>query len=257
MGFFVYKKKEKWYSFLYMNIRKKRGKKVIAVIVNTLAVLIGSSVGMLLKKGIPERITDTLMKGLGLCTLYIGWSGTLKGSNTLVLILSMAIGIVIGEGLDLDERLNRFATGVENRFKKGGNEISLAEGFVTASLLFCVGAMTIVGSLQAGLSGDYEMLFTKSVLDLISSMVFASSLGIGVMLAAAFVLVFQGGIVLLAQFIAPFLTDAVIAEMVCTGSLIIFALGMNIIGITKLKVINFLPAIFLPMVLCPILANFI
>ncbi|WP_405727616.1 DUF554 domain-containing protein [Anaerotignum sp.] len=230
---------------------------MIAVIVNTLAVLIGSSVGMLLKKGIPERITDTLMKGLGLCTLYIGWSGTLKGSNTLVLILSMAIGIVIGEGLDLDERLNRFATGVENRFKKGGNEISLAEGFVTASLLFCVGAMTIVGSLQAGLSGDYEMLFTKSVLDLISSMVFASSLGVGVMLAAAFVFVFQGGIVLLAQFIAPFLTDAVIAEMVCTGSLIIFALGMNIIGITKLKVINFLPAIFLPMVLCPILANFI
>ena len=230
---------------------------MIAVIVNTLAVLIGSSVGMLLKKGIPERITDTLMKGLGLCTLYIGWSGTLKGSNTLVLILSMAIGIVIGEGLDLDERLNRFATGVENRFKKGGTEISLAEGFVTASLLFCVGAMTIVGSLQAGLSGDYEMLFTKSVLDLISSMVFASSLGVGVMLAAAFVFVFQGGIVLLAQFIAPFLTDAVIAEMVCTGSLIIFALGMNIIGITKLKVINFLPAIFLPMVLCPILANFI
>ena len=230
---------------------------MISVIVNTLAVLIGSSIGMLLKKGIPERITDTLMKGLGLCTLYIGWSGTLKGSNTLVLILSMAIGIVIGEGLDLDERLNRFATGVENRFKKGGNEISLAEGFVTASLLFCVGAMTIVGSLQAGLSGDYEMLFTKSVLDLISSMVFASSLGVGVMLAAAFVFVFQGGIVLLAQFIAPFLTDAVIAEMVCTGSLIIFALGMNIIGITKLKVINFLPAIFLPMVLCPILANFI
>ncbi|MBR6541920.1 MAG: DUF554 domain-containing protein, partial [Anaerotignum sp.] len=172
-------------------------------------------------------------------------------------ILSMAIGIVIGEGLDLDDRLNRFATSVENRFKKGGNEISLAEGFVTASLLFCVGAMTIVGSLQAGLSGDYEMLFTKSLLDFISSMVFASSLGIGVMLAAAFVFVFQGGIVLLAQFIAPFLTDAVIAEMVCSGSLIIFALGMNIVGITKLKVINFLPAIFLPIILCPLMANII
>jgi len=185
---------------------------MLSVIVNTVAVLLGSSIGMLLKKGIPERITDTLMKGLGLCTLYIGWSGTLKGQNTLVLILSMAIGIVIGEGLDLDDKLNRFATGMENRFKKGGNQISLAEGFVTASLLFCVGAMTIVGSLQAGLSGDYEMIFTKSVLDFISSMVFASSLGIGVMLSAAFVFVFQGAIVLLAQFVAPFLTDAVIRK---------------------------------------------
>ena len=226
---------------------------MIAVIVNTLTVLIGSAIGLFLKKGIPERITDTLMKGIGLCTLYIGWSGTLKGENTLVLILSMAIGVVIGEGLDLDDKLNRFAAGVENRFKKGSNQISLAEGFVTASLLFCVGAMTIVGSLQAGLSGDYEMLYTKSVLDLISSMVFASSLGIGVMLAGGFVLVFQGAIVLLAQFVAPFLTDAVIAEMVCSGSLIIFALGLNIVGITKLKVLNFLPAIFLPIVLCPVL----
>ena len=226
---------------------------MIAVIVNTLTVLIGSTIGLLLKKGIPERITDTLMKGLGLCTIYIGWSGTLEGENTLVLILSMAIGIVIGEGLDLDDKLNRFATGIENRFKKGEDKISLAEGFVTASLLFCVGAMTIVGSLQAGLSGDYEMLYTKSVLDLISSMVFASSLGIGVMLAGVFVFIFQGAIVLLAQFVAPFLTDAVIAEMICSGSLVIFALGLNIVGITKLKVLNFLPAIFLPIVLCPLL----
>ncbi len=226
---------------------------MLAVIINVVAVLIGSTIGLFLKKGIPERITDTLMKGIALCTMYIGWSGTLKGENTLVLIISMAIGVVIGEGLDLDARLNRFATNLENHFKKDGEKISLAEGFVTASLLFCVGAMTIVGSLQAGLSGDYEMLFTKSVLDFISSMVFASSLGIGVMLSAAFVLVFQGGIVLLAQFIAPFLTDAVIAEMVCSGSLLIFALGLNIIGITKLKVINFLPAIFLPIVLCPLM----
>ena len=223
---------------------------MLAVIVNTLTVIIGSAIGLLLKKGIPERITDTLMKGIALCTLYIGWSGTLKGQNTLVLIISMAIGVVIGEGLDLDEKLNCFAASVENRFKKGGEKVSLAEGFVTASLLFCVGAMTIVGSLQAGLSGDYEMLFTKSVLDFISSMVFASSLGIGVMLAAAFVLVFQGGIVLIAQAAAPFLTDYVIGEMTCVGSILIMALGMNIIGVTNFKVMNYLPAIFLPILLC-------
>lgn len=226
---------------------------MIAVVVNTLTVLLGSAVGLLLKKGIPERITDTLMKGIGLCTIYIGLSGALKGENTLVLILSMALGIVIGEGLDLDAKLNGFAQAIEARFQKGDGRISLAEGFVTASLLFCVGAMTIVGSLQAGLSGDYEMLYTKSVLDLISSIVFASSLGLGVMLAAAFVFLFQGGIVLLAQFVAPFLTDAVIAEMVCAGSLLIFALGLNLIGITKLKVLNFLPAVFLPVLLCPLM----
>lgn len=228
---------------------------MIAVWVNTLAVLIGSMIGLLLKKGIPERITETLMKGIGLCTLYIGWSGTMQGENTLVLILSMAFGTLLGEGLDLDEKLNRFASGVEKRFQKGTGKISLAEGFVTASLLFCVGAMTIVGSLQAGLSGDYEMLYTKSVLDLISSMVFAASMGIGVMLSAGFVLIFQGGIVLLAQMAALFLTDMVIGEMVCVGSLVIFALGLNLLGITKLRVLNFLPAILFPILLCPLMGQ--
>lgn len=223
------------------------------VIANTLAVLFGSSVGLLLKKGIPERIKDTLMKGLGLCSLYIGWSGTLKGENTLVLILSMVLGIIIGEGLDLDARLNGFAKGIEKRFQKENGQISLAEGFVSASLVFCVGAMTIVGSLQAGLSGDYEMLFTKSILDMITAVVFASSLGIGVLLSAAFVFAFEGGIVLLAQFVSPFLTDIVIAEMVCSGSLLIFGMGLNLVGITKLKLLNYLPAVFLPILLCPLL----
>ncbi len=226
---------------------------MIAVIINTLAVVVGSALGLLLKKGIPERITDTLMKGVALCTLYIGWSGSMKGENTLVLILSMAIGAAIGEGLDFDARLNGFAQSIEARFQKGGEKVSLAEGFVTGSLVLCVGAMAIVGSLQAGLSGDYETLFTKAVLVLIGSMVFASTLGIGVMLSAGLLFLFQGGIVLLAQVISPFLTDAVIAEMVCSGSLMIFALGLNVLGITKLKVLNFLPAIFLPIVLCPLI----
>ncbi len=228
---------------------------MLGVIVNVLAVLFGGGIGMLIKKGIPERVSDAMMKGLGLCTLYIGWSGALKGSNTLVLILSMAIGIVIGEGLTLDARLNRFAAGLEERFKKDNGKVSIAEGFIAASLLFCVGAMTVVGSLQAGLAGNYEMLFTKSVLDFISSMIFASTLGIGVLLSAVFVLLFQGGIVLLAQVVAPFLTDGVVAEMTCVGSVLIFALGLNIVGITKLKVLNFLPAMFLPILLTPLLVN--
>ena len=230
---------------------------MLGVVVNVLAVLLGGGIGLLIKKGIPKRIADAMMKGIGLCTLYIGWSGALKGSNTLVLILSMVIGILLGEGFDLDAKLNGFANGLDRKFKRGDGSISVAEGFIAASLLFCVGAMTVVGSLQAGLLGNYEMLFTKSVLDFISAMIFASTLGIGVLLSAVFVLLFQGGIVLLAQVVAPFLTDGVVAEMTCVGSVLIFALGLNILGITKIKVLNFLPAMFLPILLTPLLGNII
>ena len=223
---------------------------MLAVIVNTIAVIVGSVVGMLLKKGIPDNIKDAVMKGIGLCTIYIGISGALKGENTLILIISIALGVVIGELCNLDGKLNHFAEGLEAKFRKPGDKISIAEGFVTASLLFCVGAMTIVGSLNAGLSGDYEMLFTKSTLDLISACVFASALGIGVLFSAGFVFVFQGAIVLTAQIAAPYLSDYVIAEMTCAGSILIMALGLNIIGVTSFKVMNYIPAIFIPIVLC-------
>lgn len=223
---------------------------MLGVIVNTLTVIIGSILGMLLKKNIPERITGAVMKGLGLCTLYIGWTGSLKGENTLILIISMAVGIAIGQALDLDGKLNRFAEGLERRFKREGQDTSFAEGFITASLVFCVGAMTIVGSLQAGLQGNNEMLFTKATLDFISSLIFAAALGVGVLGAAVFVFVFQGSIVMLAGLAAPFLSDRVIAEMTCAGSLLIFAIGLNLLGITKLKVMNYLPAIFIPVILC-------
>ncbi|MEG0924464.1 MAG: DUF554 domain-containing protein [Anaerovoracaceae bacterium] len=223
---------------------------MIGVLVNTLTVIIGSSIGLLAKKFIPEKWTDFIMQGLGLCVIYIGIDGALQGENTLVLIISMVIGTIIGVVLDLDGHLNSFALKLENKFKKDGEKISIAEGFVTASLMFCVGAMTIVGSLNAGLTGDNTMLFTKATLDLISSIVFAASLGVGVIFAAAFVFVFQGAIVLLAQTAAPILSDYVIAEMTCVGSLLIIALGLNMINVTKFKVMNYLPAIFLPIVLC-------
>ena len=142
---------------------------MLGVLVNVGTVLAGSLVGLFLKRGIPEKVTEALMIGIGLCTVFIGISGALQGENTLVLILSMAIGSVIGTLLDIDKQLNRLASYVEARFKQKDGQVTVAEGFVTASLLFCVGAMTIVGSLQAGLTGDCEMLFTKATLDLISS----------------------------------------------------------------------------------------
>ena len=223
---------------------------MLGVLVNVGTVLIGSLVGLLLKRGIPEKVTEALMTGIGLCTVFIGISGALQGENTLVLILSMAIGTVIGTLLDIDKQLNRLAAYVEARFKQKDGQVTVAEGFVTASLLFCVGAMTIVGSLQAGLTGDCETLYTKATLDLISSCVLAASLGIGVLLSDIFVFIFQGGLVLLAGLIAPFLTDYAIGEMSCAGSVMIIALGLNLIGVTKIKVANYLPVILIPPVLC-------
>ena len=223
---------------------------MIGVIVNTLTVVVGSTIGLLAKKLIPDGWSDFIMKGIALCVIYIGIDGAMSGENALIAIISMAVGAVIGLALDLDRHLNNFAERLENRFKKPGEKVTIAEGFVTASLLFCVGAMTIVGSLQAGLTGNNEMLFTKATLDGISAIIFSASLGIGVMLSAAFVFVFQGAIVLLAQAVEPFLSDSVIAEMTCVGSLLIVAIGLNMLGITKLKVMNYMPAVFLPIVLC-------
>lgn len=223
---------------------------MIGVLVNTLTVIVGSTIGLLARKLIPKTWTDFIMVGLGLCSIYIGIDGALTGQNTLVTIISMVTGAIIGVAADLDRRLNHFAERLEDRFKKPGETASIAEGFVTASLLFCIGAMTIVGSLQAGLTGDNTMLFTKATLDFVSSVIFAATLGIGVLFAAAFVLVFQGAIVLAAQAAAPYLSDYTVGEMTCVGSLLIIALGLNILGVTKIKVMNFLPAMFVPIILC-------
>ena len=221
-------------------------------IVNTATVICGSLIGMLLGNILPERLRDTVMKGLGLCTLYIGITGMFGSENALITIISIAVGAAIGELLDLDGHLNRFADGLERKFRKNGDgKTSIAEGFVTASLVFCVGAMTIVGALNDGLTGDHQMLFTKATLDFVSSMVFASSMGIGVLLAAAAVFVIQGSIACLASLVAPLLQSGnTITEMTVVGSVLIVGLGLNILGLTKLKVMNYVPAIFLPILLC-------
>ena len=228
---------------------------LIGTLVNTGTVIAGSLIGMLLGNILPARLRDTVMKGLGLCTMFIGITGMMDGSNTLITILSIVIGAVIGELLDLDGLLNRFAKGLEERFHREGQRASLAEGFVTASLVFCVGAMTIMGALQDGLTGNHELLFTKSALDFVSSMIFASTLGLGVLLAAVSVFVIQGGIACLANLLAPLLLssavgETIIMEMVVVGSVLILGLGMNLVGITKLKVMNYVPAIFLPILFC-------
>ncbi len=223
---------------------------MLGVWANVGAVIAGSLIGILLKKGMSERISKAMTTAVALAVLYIGIDGMLSGENTLVLVLSMVIGGLIGNLLDLDRHLENVGKRIENKFQKNGGNGSLAEGFVSATLLFCVGAMAIVGALQSGLSGDHEMQFTKAILDFISSIVLASALGVGVILASVSVLLLQGSIVLLAQVAAPFLTDYVIGEMTCVGSVLIFALALNMLGITRIKLMNFVPAILIPIILC-------
>ena len=232
-------------------LRFKEQVEMISAIVNTVSVILGSIIGLILKKGLPEKLSTALFTGLGLCTLYIGISGSLKGENVLIAIISIAIGAIIGTLLDLDEKLNNLGKWIENKFNNSDkNNVSIAQGFVTASLLFCTGAMTIVGSLQSGLTGNHDMIFAKSLLDFIAAIVLTSSMGIGVAFASVFVLIYQGAIVLFAQFLEPFLTQTVINEMTCTGSLLIIALGLNMLKVTDIKVMNYIIAIFIPIILC-------
>lgn len=222
----------------------------MGAIVNFLSIIVGGLIGLLLKKGIPEKISNTVFAGVGLCVLLIGIDGVMEGKNILITIISIVVGAVIGELLDIDSAINRLAKYAENTMNKKGGNVKFANGFVTATLLFAVGAMTIVGSLDSGLTGDNTTLYTKSLLDGISSIIFASSLGVGVLFSSIPILISQGGITLLAHYIAPLLTDTIIAEMTCVGSLVIIALALNLLNITKLKVANYIPAIFIPIILC-------
>lgn len=230
------------------------------VLVNALTVIIGSTVGLILKKQIPEKLTNAVMTAIGLCTIAIGVTGVIKGENQLVMIISLVFGTIVGTLIDIDGNLSRLGDKFQNKRAKNGNvhsdNATFSQGFVTASLLFCVGAMTIVGSMNAGISGDNQMLYTKSVLDLISSSMLAASLGFGVFCASGFVLVFQGALVALAMALGSFLNDFAVNELICAGSVMITALGLNLIGVTKIKVANLLPGlIFVPFV-CKIMELF-
>lgn len=224
---------------------------MLGVLVNVCTVIVGSTVGLIFKKSISKKYSDAVMTGIGLCVVLIGIQGMLKGENVLVTIISMVIGALIGTMADIDGKLNGVGDFLSKKIKKkDGDKTSVAEGFVTASLVFCIGAMTIIGSLEAGLKGDNTTLFTKSILDLCSSMMLSASLGIGVIFAAVFVLIFQGGIVLLAGVLEPLLSASAIAEITCVGSLMIMALGLNLTGIGKFKVANYFPALILSPFIC-------
>lgn len=219
---------------------------MLGTIVNALAIIGGSIIGLLFKGGIPERISETVMNGLALCVFFIGFSGAFKVNNLLLVIISIVIGAILGEIIDIDKRLQSLGNKIESSLKGKGGRVS--EAFVTASLLFCVGAMAIVGSLESGLAGKHDTLFAKSMLDGVTSILFTSSLGIGVMFSAVSVFLYQGAITLGATYLRSLLTTTVIQDMSAAGGLLIIALGLNMLKITKIKVGNLLPAIFIPLI---------
>lgn len=222
-------------------------------VINFFLVILGGLLGLLFKKGIPEKVKTTLMSGMALCVMYIGITGFFEeGADIIVIILSFALGAVIGELIDLDRLINRLGVRIEKRFSKSSDS-KIAEGFVTATLLFCVGAMTVVGSIDSGISGDNSTLYSKSIIDCVAGMTLTTTLGAGVILACIPVLLIEGGLTLLAVFVEPVLTPEIITQMSVIGSALIVALSLNMLGLTKIKVMNYLPCIFLPLLLCFIL----
>jgi len=225
---------------------------MLGVIVDCIGILLGTTIGFLAKKVIPESWNDIVMKGLGLVSIYMGVDGALVGENSLIAIIAIVIGAMIGEGLQISQRFDRLAARAETYFDRKGSKSNFAQRFIIASLQMCVGAMAVMGALDAGLRGDYSLLFAKTAIDFTGGMMFAASLGVGVIFAAIPVFLFEGSITMLASYLEPVLTVDVINEMTCIGSILIIAMGLNLVADTKLKIMNFMPAVFLPIVLCPL-----
>ena len=215
---------------------------MLGTIVNAITVVIGGLLGALVRGSLPERTKETILNALGLAVVLIGFSMGIRTENLLVVLGSLVLGAALGEWLDIEAWLLRVGQSLEARFAKGDNR--LAQAFVTTTLIYCVGAMAITGSLESGLTGNHATLYAKAMIDGISSVIFASTLGIGVAFSGISILLYQGSITLLASTVAPLLTPGAIREMTATGGVIIVAIGLNVLGIKKVRVGNLIPAVF-------------
>ena len=220
---------------------------LLGTLVNVVLVLIGGFVGLFLKKGISKRFSDLIMNAIALVTMVIGITFATASENMLVVIISLVVGALMGEGINIDKKLNQLGGLIKSKVKSESGNVG--EGFVTATLLFCVGSMAIMGSLDSGLRGDHTVLYTKSIMDGISALIFASSMGIGVLLSAVPILLYQGSITLLSSFIQPYLTQSMMTEMNAVGGILLIGLGISILGIKEIKVSNLLPALVIPVIL--------
>lgn len=224
-------------------------------LVNCVAVIAGGSIGLIFKKGIKDSYTESVNKSLGLAILIIGLNGVISNmfsvadgkissSGELLLVVYLVIGTLFGEMLKLEQRFNGFCTKIESKFKAGG----FASGFVNGTVLFCVGAMAIIGSINDGLRGDSSVLFVKSALDFTTAIIFGATLGFGVIFTFIPLLIYQGGITLLAGSLSGILQGDVLTQLCAVGYSIIMAIGINFIFDKKSKTLNMLPSIFLPVV---------
>jgi uncharacterized membrane protein YqgA involved in biofilm formation len=227
---------------------------MLGTLVNVAAILIGGLIGLLFGKTFPEKMRHTVIQGIGLAVLLIGGSMALLTKNALIVIGSLVLGGIIGELIDIELRLRNLGKWLEKTITTGEGNGQFTKAFVTSSLIYCIGAMAIMGALESGLHGNNSILYAKAMLDGISSVVFTTSLGIGVIFSALPVLIYQGGISLFAGLLQGVLSTAVINEMSATGGLLIVAIGINILEIKEIKVANLLPGIFVAIPLC-LLAN--
>lgn len=236
-------------------------------IINSILVLAGGAAGLLVKKILPARLKDSAMQAIALVVMFIGIGGAVSAcltfqdgvfgtKDTLVMILSMVSGTILGELIDIERHLDRLGNFFRQKLTKENGASTFAEGAVTATLLFCVGAMAVVGALDNGIRGNYDVLLAKSVIDCIAALILASTLGASVLLAAIPVFLYQGAISMLGVYIEPYLTDAVISQMTLTGSILIFGIGIKMLGIVRLRLGNMLPAVFMPVLFDLILRLF-
>ena len=224
----------------------------MGVIINVIAIVIGTMIGLFLKRGMSEKMSSHIMQGLALITFIIGLKGALVDQDMILLIVSISLGGYLGEMMQLEENIRKFAEWVQDKLSKEGAQNQLAEGFVSAVLIFCVGGMAVMGSLEAGLRNNHGILITKALIDGFASIILTTTKGAGVMLSALAILLYEGGMMVLAQFVAPYLSESIVYAMSAVGSLLLVALGLNLLELTKIKVMNFLPAMFLPIVLIPL-----
>lgn len=228
----------------------------LGTIVDCGAIVLGSIVGLFFKRGLPEKWQETMMNGIALCVAVIGIQMAMKTNNIVITIISLVIGAIIGEIIDIEKRMNSLGVWLGSKFSKKNGSIAgqIAEGFVNSSILFCTGAMSIVGSIQDGLSGECSTLFAKATLDGIIALILTANVGIGVIFSALIVGIYQGGITLMAGFVEPYITEVILQEVTASGGVMIMAIGFNMLHITKIRIGNMLPGMVIAAILA---ANFI
>ena len=226
---------------------------MLATVINAALILLGGILGVLFKNRIPARFNAILTHALGLCVLGIGIISAIGTENTLCVIVCMVLGTILGEAIRIEDRLDGAGELLRKRLAGGDGGSRFTEGFVTASVLFCVGSMAIMGSMEAGIQGKYDILISKGVIDGVTSITLASAMGVGVAFSVLPLMIYQGGLTLLFAQVGPFLDSAAITEMSAVGGTIIMGIAVNMLGLgrAKIRVGNMLPAIFLPLAYLP------